>query len=415
MLRSFSCPDCLKGLRSQATMICRSVFLLLVLNLLYNGCGKPESDRKKHFSGYKVLRLFPSNSQQLEALHDLVENNDLELDFWMHTSTVNQSVDVMIPPKYNQEMEQFIADNYIPRTVFLDDVEKAIQDEGGSLVYDDLSREPKDFFAKYQRLKEIYDYMESLVSEHPNIASNISIGKSYEGRDLMVIKISGGTLKDKPIVWIDSGIHAREWISVTTAVYIATQNRLWRKTRSHTNSRRGCRGVDPNRNWSFKWNKGGASKRKCSDIYAGPKAFSELETKALSDFLLSKSNRVKLYLAVHSYAQMWLTPWGWTSQLPADYEDQYKLASIGVKALKSIHGTYFEIGPSTNLLYLASGGADDWAYGVAGVKYSYTVELRDTGKYGFFIPTKQIIPTGEETFVAVKAIAVALKSELYNN
>ncbi|XP_076350463.1 carboxypeptidase A2-like isoform X3 [Tachypleus tridentatus] len=353
MLRSFSCPDCLKGLRSQATMICRSVFLLLVLNLLYNGCGKPESDRKKHFSGYKVLRLFPSNSQQLEALHDLVENNDLELDFWMHTSTVNQSVDVMIPPKYNQEMEQFIADNYIPRTVFLDDVEKAIQDEGGSLVYDDLSREPKDFFAKYQRLKEIYDYMESLVSEHPNIASNISIGKSYEGRDLMVIKISGGTLKDKPIVWIDSGIHAREWISVTTAVYIATQ-------------------------------------------------------------LVEKYNSEKdVKVLVDSY-EWYIMP----CANPDGYEyshTKYKLASIGVKALKSIHGTYFEIGPSTNLLYLASGGADDWAYGVAGVKYSYTVELRDTGKYGFFIPTKQIIPTGEETFVAVKAIAVALKSELYNN
>ncbi|XP_076350580.1 carboxypeptidase A2-like [Tachypleus tridentatus] len=37
------------------------------------------------------------------------------------------------------------------------------------------------------------------------------------------LMISGGTLKDKPIVWIDSGIHARECISVTTAVYIATQ------------------------------------------------------------------------------------------------------------------------------------------------------------------------------------------------
>ncbi|XP_013793770.1 carboxypeptidase B-like, partial [Limulus polyphemus] len=69
----------------------------------------------------------------------------------------------------------------------------------------------------------IHGYLESLASEHSDIASNISIGMSYEGRDLKVIKISGGTLKDKPILWIDSGIHAREWISITTTTYIATQ------------------------------------------------------------------------------------------------------------------------------------------------------------------------------------------------
>jgi hypothetical protein len=30
---------------------------------------------------------------------------------------------------------------------------------------------------------------------------------------------------------------------------------------------------------------------------------------------------------------------------------------------------------------VASGGASDWALGVAGVPYSYSIELRDTGRY----------------------------------
>lgn len=53
----------------------------------------------------------------------------------------------------------------------------------------------------------------------------------------------------------------------------------------------------------------------------------------------------------------------------------------------------------------AAGGSDDWAKGVAGVKYSYTIELRDTGNYGFLLPASQIIPTGEETFEGFLVVA----------
>jgi hypothetical protein len=54
------------------------------------------------------------------------------------------------------------------------------------------------------------------------------------------------------------------------------------------------------------------------------------------------------------------------------------------------------------------GGADDWAKGAAGIKYAYTVELRDDGTYGFLLPATQIVPTGKETFAAIKAIAKAI-------
>lgn len=47
---------------------------------------------------------------------------------------------------------------------------------------------------------------------------------------------------------------------------------------------------------------------------------------------------------------------------------------------------------------IASGGSDDWAYGEAGIKYSYTYELRDTGDYGFLLPEEQILPQGLEFF-----------------
>lgn len=52
----------------------------------------------------------------------------------------------------------------------------------------------------------------------------------------------------------------------------------------------------------------------------------------------------------------------------------------------------------------ASGGSEDWTYGKLGVTYSFSVELRDTGRHGFLLPAYQIIPTGEETFEGLKAL-----------
>lgn len=51
----------------------------------------------------------------------------------------------------------------------------------------------------------------------------------------------------------------------------------------------------------------------------------------------------------------------------------------------------------------ASGGTIDWTYN-QGIKYSYTFELRDTGRYGFILPANQILPTAKETWLALMAI-----------
>lgn len=54
----------------------------------------------------------------------------------------------------------------------------------------------------------------------------------------------------------------------------------------------------------------------------------------------------------------------------------------------------------------ASGCSKDWAYGSMGIKYSYVFELRDTGKHGFLLPKKYIVPTAEETLAAFHSIAI---------
>lgn len=45
-----------------------------------------------------------------------------------------------------------------------------------------------------------------------------------------------------------------------------------------------CHGTDPDRNYDIDWDKYSSSSA-CSETYAGPKSFSEPETKALAAFL----------------------------------------------------------------------------------------------------------------------------------
>nr|SVE80575.1 EOG090X00QE [Daphnia magna] len=67
---------------------------------------------------------------------------------------------------------------------------------------------------------------------------------------------------------------------------------------------------------------------------------------------------------------------------------QYDLAVRAVDKLTAVYGTQYTIGSSTNVLYVNTGPSDDWAMGGAGIPYAYTLELRDTGKYGFELPAE---------------------------
>ena len=46
----------------------------------------------------------------------------------------------------------------------------------------------------------------------------------------------------------------------------------------------------------------------------------------------------------------------------------------------------------------AAGSSVDYAYVKQNIKIAFALELRDLGRYGFFLPQKQILPACEETF-----------------
>ena len=77
--------------------------------------------------------------------------------------------------------------------------------------------------------------------------------------------------------------------------------------------------------------------------------------------------------------------------------------SIAVNAMRNVEGKEYNVDSIGNGLYLNSGACRDWAYD-SGTPFSYTIELRDQGEYGFLLPPDQILATGQELTVGLKAM-----------
>ena len=66
---------------------------------------------------------------------------------------------------------------------------------------------------KYHRFTVIDNFVKCLAAEYPDKAERFQIGTSYEGRKMNLLRISNNLRSVKRAVWIDGGIHAREWVS----------------------------------------------------------------------------------------------------------------------------------------------------------------------------------------------------------
>ncbi|XP_050697047.1 carboxypeptidase B-like [Eriocheir sinensis] len=389
----------------------------------------------RDLNGAKVLRVVPQTETQLRFLVQLLQGGDY--DFWSEPRGVGAPVDVMVTAQQLPKLAAHFNRSGLKAELRLGDVGRLVEEQKK-----ERSNGRAMDWTSYHTYDEINDWLASLVSTYPTLCSIEAVGTSYEGRTMNLLTIGKGGA-DKPGIFIDGGIHAREWISPATVTFMVNElvtnsatyddilsnvnfyvmpainpdgyaytfsdDRLWRKTRSPTDSALGCVGADPNRNWDHHWMEVGASSSPCAETYAGPTPFSEVEMQVVRDQINRYASTVKAYLTFHSYSQLWMYPWGYTSALPDDWQDLDNLAQDAVSALTAVYGTTYEIGSSTNTIYAAAGGSDDWAKGVAGVKYAYTIELRDTGNFGFLLPASQIIPSGEETFQGLLVVANFIK------
>ncbi|XP_070577620.1 carboxypeptidase B-like [Ptychodera flava] len=414
---------------------------------------------RKRYDNYQVLRIVPKTEDEVGVIKELRTRFPRELDFWSEPMHANSPIDVMVPPNLQSPILRFLKQNTIHYDTIMENVQGMIDEQiqQASKAKDDrrsgTTLENFDY-SVYHTMDEINDWMTYMVTSYPNLTEKITVMESYEGREVWGLKIRKSSSRKAPAIFFEGGIHSREWISPATMLYFIkellekyesdrvvrklvsffdwyivpvlnpdgyiytwTTDRMWRKSRE-PNEGSPCVGTDLNRNWGFGWAApGGSSDDPCTIIYHGAGPNSTPEINGTQQFLsdLHTKQGLAFFVDWHSYGQMWLAPWAFTYDYPEDYSHHLKLAEELVGKLTSWYGTQYRYGPTSHVIYPASGSSLDWVHGALGVKHAYAAELRDHfySPYGFLLPERQIIPTAQETWAGVKAAAMyILKNEL---
>ena len=86
---------------------------------------------------------------------------------------------------------------------------------------------------RYWRLDDLVAQLEAWANAYPELAKLSSIGKTDEGRDLLLLTIGPDPDRIRPAVWIDGNMHASELCGSSVALAIAPSGRFINGTLWH--------------------------------------------------------------------------------------------------------------------------------------------------------------------------------------
>lgn len=98
-------------------------------------------------------------------------------------------------------------------------------------------------------------------------------------------------------------------------------------------------------------------------------------------------------------------PYSFSCEEPVPDEEDLAEVSLGAsRALRNVFGKIYQTGKSCEVTFPSSGSPIDYSYhsSPSKIKWSFSIELRDTGTYGFLLPPNQIKPTAMEFMAATK-------------
>jgi len=424
------------------------MILLVILFALSSVRTDPMS-----YEGYKVMKSLPKTVQGQDFLDNEIKSNGEECNVWKAPQKIGFPTFVMCSNKSYSGLKERVEDAGIEVDTVIENVGDLIRN--GEEETRRVKRQVASMnWDSYQRYDTIVSWMEQLAADNPEFITLTNMGTSHEGRKILMMKIGKSPRgSDTRAVWIDGGIHAREWVAISTATFLLdklvdafkltptvvkdsggcdleavravdwyvapilnpdgyefshTNNRMWRKNRSPPPSGSSCYGVDLNRNWDvLGFGLGVVSSNPCSETYKGTEANSEPETRAIAETIQQYRNNIRIYLSFHSYGQYWLTSWGYKTELPVDNEKLVKLGREAADAIQTITpGRRYTVGSAGAIFYVAGGASDDYAKHAAEIPYSFTVELPDTGSSGFLLPPSQIKTVGAELWAATSVLAL---------
>lgn len=417
-----------------------AIFSLAVVSLLTStfsqGAAVPTSTVS--YSGQKVVRLQVGNPEDLDLIRRL------SVDVWNCFGPGIGTFEARATP---QQLKK-LSDAQIPFEVIAD-VQELVDAERQNIA---RGAENGDWFQNFHNLQDINDRIGALAQQYPSLTELRVIGRTIEGRDIKVLRITGPATKSnpreaRPAFVFDGTQHAREWIAPMTVMFAVEQllsryegdprvsavvdgvdfyvvpmvnpdgydytwtgDRYWRKNRrinGGTCDLSPSMGVDLNRNWSVGWGGEGSSSDTCSEVYHGVNSWSEPEVVALRDLIRDVSVRVGglgAYLDFHSFGQLVLSPWMYTLTPPPDAQHLNNYGALISDAIFGVSGRRYRSGQGSQILYIAAGAAQDWIYGDLGAD-GWGIELRGDD---FQLPPSEIIPTGAENLEGILQLSEVL-------
>ncbi|KAI0120804.1 hypothetical protein F4776DRAFT_631891 [Hypoxylon sp. NC0597] len=427
-----------------------SYWASLLVSLAASVAALPKTDTVS-YDEYKVLRI--NTYGRPSTVKEKIAN--ISYEQWNHD--VYKHIDILISPDQVSAFEALKLEYQVMH-----------ENLGNSIIAESSSRsvwkrqaQDLSWYDSYHDYEDHIQYFEDLQHSFPNNSELISSGTSYQGRNLYGLHLWGASGPDKPAVLYHGNVHAREWITSPVVEYITLQlitgytngdnltrsfldkydfyivpivnpdgfvysqttDRLWRKNRQPppSSGNQSCIGRDINRNWEFAWdaNPLGASTNPCSQSYKGEEPSDAPENQGLDKLVrqLRDGTGIKLYIDWHSYGQYILSPFGYKETLYAPELGKWtKAAGIVSETIRdsSDARTTFTFGPSGATLYPTTGAAPDHVYSIGRAEFSYTIELRDTGKFGFVLPPEQIRPAAEEQWEGQKVLLSLLDEEFFD-
>jgi carboxypeptidase T len=308
------------------------------------------------------------------------------------------------------------------------EVDRAMTAQLDAPAPDDIGLMGIPGYSCYRTVEETYAAAAAIASNHPTLATWTDIGNSWRknfngtGYDINVLRLTNQNIPGpKPVMFVMAAIHAREYTTAELvtrfAEYLvnnygtdpdatwlldhhdfhlvlqsnpdgrkfAEGGQLWRKNtnQNYCGATSSSRGADLNRNYPFAWTGSGSSTSPCNETYRGASAASEPETQAIRDYVRAifpdqrneslgtttpaPANATGIFFDIHSYSQLVLWPWGFTTTNSGNHT---AFRTLGRKM--AFFNNYT---PQRAVdLYVTNGTTDDFAYGELGVA-AYTIEL----------------------------------------
>ncbi|KAI8034507.1 hypothetical protein M5D96_012694 [Drosophila gunungcola] len=225
--------------------------------------SRPEIPRRISYDKYQIWRLKPQDEEQVRALEEFKKGDDGVKMHWLKGPSLRGLTDVLVPPKMLVDFQGTLNYEGIAHEVLIFDVGKAIAYELTKEDYLHTTRPSKPrptvpppmTWNRYHNHDEIVKYLETVRMRHPQLVELIHIGRSYEGRPLIVVKIEskqsaamansdGLQTVKRPkrkrksgqanAVFVEAGAQGLAWIGPATATWmIAELLRLMKTNKSN--------------------------------------------------------------------------------------------------------------------------------------------------------------------------------------